>query len=102
MKLIDSDKAYELLDQFFAEIQKHDYKTNQQMMDKVWKAWCELPAAYDVDKVVEELEGLLAIAEKNSTEYDKTGGSVYLMDIYDTMARTYKNAIRIAKSGLNG
>ncbi|MCI8536728.1 MAG: hypothetical protein HFG68_14415 [Hungatella sp.] len=101
MKLIDSDKAYELLDQFFAEIQKHDYKTNQQMMDKVWKAWCELPAAYDVDKVVEELEGLLTIAEENSAKYDQAG-SLYLMDMYDTMARAYKNGIRIVKSGLNG
>lgn len=45
MKLIDADKGYEVLDRLFAEIQKNDYKVNQQMMDMVWKSWCGLPAA---------------------------------------------------------
>ena len=60
-----------------------------------------MPAAYDVDKVVEELEGLLTIAEENSAKYDQAG-SLYLMDMYGTMARAYKNGIRIVKSGRNG
>lgn len=55
MKLIDSDKAYEILDRLFSRIQKNEYQANQQMLDDVWKEWCNLPTAYDVNKVVERL-----------------------------------------------
>lgn len=95
MKLIDSDKAYELWDQFFAEIQKHDYKTNQQMMDKVWKAWCELPAAYDVDKVVEQIECEYLMCRCKNNEvctYPETIGCCYDNGI--------KKAVEIVKSGI--
>mgnify|MGYP001054282760 CR=1 FL=1 len=48
MKLIDSDKAYEILDKLFADIQKNNYIASQQMLDDAHKKWCELPAAYEL------------------------------------------------------
>lgn len=56
MKLIDADKGYEVLDQIFAAIQKNNYAADQQMLDEAWKKWCDIPAAYDMDRVAERLE----------------------------------------------
>lgn len=55
MKLIDADKGYEILDKLFAKIQRNDYIANQQMLDEAWEQWCDLPTAYDPDKVLEQL-----------------------------------------------
>ncbi len=56
MKLIDTDKGYEVLDKLFAKIQKNNYVTTQDMLDEAWKEWCSLPTAYDVEKVTKRLK----------------------------------------------
>lgn len=63
---------------------------------------CELidcqPTAYDVDKVVEQMEELASCEESRAAEYDEAG-KIDRMNIHDGKAAAYKNTIRIIKSG---
>lgn len=56
------------------------------------------PTAYDVDKVLEQMEQLKRCDESRAAEYDEAG-KTYLMDMHDAKAEAYRNAARIVKSG---
>ena len=60
----------------------------------------EQPTAYDVDKVVEQLEVIKNSAKAKASEYDEAG-RLDLMDVYDAEAMAYRNARRIVRSALN-
>lgn len=54
--------------------------------------------AYDVGKVIELLKEKVGHAESKAAEYDEQG-DIAMMDIWDTKAKTYRNSIKIIKSG---
>ena len=56
------------------------------------------PTAYNVDKVVEQLEELKKVEKSRAAEYDEVG-KIDMMNIHDAKAEAYKNSRRIVKSG---
>ena len=42
-KLIDSNKAWELIDKTIAKIQNNNYVANQELFDELWKDFVDLP-----------------------------------------------------------
>ena len=57
-----------------------------------------IPAAYDVDKVMEQLRKNHEVEKDRAEEYDEAG-RLDLMDEHDAKAAAYRNAIKIVKSG---
>ncbi|MCI9190531.1 MAG: hypothetical protein HFH84_13160 [Lachnospiraceae bacterium] len=57
-----------------------------------------IPAAYDVDKVMEQLRKNHDVEKDRAAEYDEAG-RLDLMDEHDAKAAAYRNAIKIVKSG---
>ena len=57
-----------------------------------------IPAAYDVDKVMEHLRKNHYVKKDRAAEYDEAG-RLDLMDEHDAKAAAYRNAIKIVKSG---
>lgn len=56
------------------------------------------PAAFDKEKVIEDLTDWKNDAEKWASKYDEIG-DIDNMDLQDMAARCYKNAIEIVKKG---
>ena len=56
------------------------------------------PTAYDVDKVVEQLEENIKHAEREAKEYGEKG-NIGVFDMLDARAKAYRNSIKIVKSG---
>lgn len=56
-----------------------------------------VPTAYDVKKVVEQLKEMAEFAENKALECDENGNNDCI--IWKTRAKTYGNAIEIVKSG---
>ena len=73
-----------------------DYKANSRI-DKIRQRIMEMPIVYDVDEVVERLKKKAEYAESKAAEYDEKG-NITMMDIWDTKAKSYRNAIEIVKS----
>lgn len=88
MRLIDADlllKSIEVTSQF-------------DCVGELLKMYIEnFPTAYDVDKVVEQLEEYVKYAEQKAAEYDEAG-DIIAMDELDIEAKVYQNAIEIVKS----
>lgn len=55
-------------------------------------------AAYEADKVLEQLEELVSCEESRAVEYDEAGKSD-LVHIYEVKAEAYRNTIETVKSG---
>lgn len=53
---------------------------------------------YNVDKVIEQLKKKAEYAESKAAEFDEKG-NISAMDICDAKAKTYRDAIKIIKSG---
>lgn len=50
-KLIDSNKAWELIDKTIAKIQNNNYVANQELFDELWKDFVDLPdKSIDINK----------------------------------------------------
>ena len=58
----------------------------------------QIPTAYDVDKVMEQLRKNHDVEKDRAAEYDEAG-RLDLMDEHDAKAAAYRNAIKIVKSG---
>lgn len=56
------------------------------------------PTAYDLDKVVEQLEENIKHAEREAKEYGEKG-NIGVFDMLDARAKAYRNSIKIVKSG---
>lgn len=56
------------------------------------------PAAFDKEKVIEDLNDWMKDAEKWAAKYDEVGDTDN-MDLQDMAARCYKNAIEIVEKG---
>ena len=66
--------------------------------DEIKDAVEKIPTAYNVDKVVEQLEEYVKYAEQKAAEYDEAG-DIIAVDELDIEAEAYRNAIKIVKSG---
>lgn len=58
----------------------------------------EVKAAFDKEKVIEDLNDWMKDAEKWAAKYDEVGDTDN-MDLQDMAARCYKNAIEIVEKG---
>lgn len=92
MRLIDADEFKEIIVTYgkagFAALR----------INKICELIDSQTTAYDVDKVVGQLEELNKVEKSFAAEYDEDG-RLDLMDIHDAKAEAYRNSIRIAKSG---
>ena len=74
-------------------IKRHECDTS-----RIAEGVMELPVAYDVDKVVEQLRKNHDVEKDRAAEYDEAG-RLDLMDEHEAKAEAYRNAIKIVKSG---
>lgn len=90
MRLIDADefKNQDILEQL----------RTTEFDDEVEEVIKEIPTAYDVDKVVKQLEEKVKYAERKAALFDEEGNST-MMDMWDAVANSYRNSIKIVKSG---
>lgn len=58
-----------------------------------------VPTAFDLEKVIEGLEEKLKYAERKAVIFDEKG-NVTMMDIWDAVANSYRNSIKIVKDGI--
>lgn len=95
MRLIDADKIIKSVtdEMLKAELNSPIYCTLECVIADIGSQ----PTAYDVDKVIELLKEKVEHAESKAAEYDEQG-DIAMMDIWDTKAKTYRNAIEIVKS----
>lgn len=102
MRLIDADKLLEELNSFSMRITGSANAMALAVMYETKKSIAKMvdeqPTAYDVDKVVEQLEKLNRAEKSRAAEYDEAG-RLDMMDIHDAKAETYRNSRRIVKSG---
>lgn len=96
MRLIDADKIKQSVtnEMLKAELNSPVYCTLECVIADIDNQ----PTAYDVDKVVEQMEELASCEESRAAEYDEAG-KIDRMNIHDGKAAAYKNTIRIIKSG---
>lgn len=62
------------------------------------QAITEQPTAYDLDKVVEQLEENIKHTEREAKEYGEKG-NIGVFAMLDARAKAYRNSIKIVKSG---
>lgn len=73
-------------------------KQHYLVSENIWEIIKSRPTAYDVDKVVEQLEKLKTRYMEVAAEHDERGEQ-YSMDLADVQADAYAKAIEIVKSG---
>lgn len=92
MRLIDADEFKEIIVTYgkagFAALR----------INKICELIDSQTTAYDMDKVVEQLEELNKVEKSFVAEYDEDG-RLDLMDIHDAKAEAYRSSRRIVKSG---
>lgn len=96
MRLIDADKLKQSVtnEMFKAELNSPVYFTLECVIADIDNQ----PNAYDVEKVVEQLESYKTCYEARAAEYDEQGDTQN-MDISDSAALAYGKAIEIIKTG---
>lgn len=58
-----------------------------------------VPTAFNLEKVIENLEEKLKHAERKAVIFDEKGNTT-MMDIWDVVANSYRNSIKIVKNGI--
>lgn len=89
MRLIDVDLFIDMLEKEPMEKRTY-YRANV--------IAANMPTAYDIDKVVEQLRKNNDVEKSRSAQYDEEG-RLNLMDVHDAKAEAYRESIRIVKSG---
>lgn len=99
--LISRSEVIDLLYKTFDEYRIATDKTSTLggFGSEVFKRIREMPTAYDVDKVVEELEERKEEREKQYKRASMEDGSYMLSKCFSEGARAYGNAIEIVKQG---
>ena len=101
MRLIDADSFLKDIKGWQEDIQDNEYDANKFdfVFERIYEMLEEIPAAYDIDEVVEELEEMIHPKQLYFCKYAKGGCKHLYNDDKDCMECVVENAIEIVKHG---